>query len=206
MFDCDVAVGKPNCPIAQLINGFLDIVMIHIEEDEYMKMETNITKNLIRELIFDYIIKKIYLYIFPKEKLYEDEEFYKKAMQISNCLSLNDFKIHNENRNLIQFAIANIKNFDYANSLQEKLNFVQSAYSTLNNCFKFNSGKKGKHFGADDITPLFHYIVIKAQPERFYSNINFIQIFIDLYNDGSKNFLFGQLKSTYMYVMNYSFD
>ncbi|MCQ2816536.1 MAG: hypothetical protein MJ252_04630 [archaeon] len=206
LFETDVAVGNKNCSITNLIKNFLDIVMEYLDKDIYIRLENEATKNLIRGLIFDYILKKTYPYVFPKERLNQDLEFYNKACKISVRLSLNDFKIHNENTNLILKAIVNIKSFDYAQSLQEKMNYVQTAYSTLNNCIKFNSGKTEKAYGADDITPLFHYIVVKAQPERFYSNLNYIQIFIDLYNDGSKNFLFGQLKSTYMYVMNYVFD
>ena len=137
-FEADVAAGNKNCPITNLIKIFLDIVMEYLDKDIYIKLESESTKNLIRGLIFDYILKKTYNYIFPKERISKDLEFYNKTLKISSRLSLNDFRIHNENTNLILKAVVNIKSFDIAQSLQEKMNYVQTAYSTINNCLKFN--------------------------------------------------------------------
>jgi hypothetical protein len=50
-----------------------------------------------------------------------------------------------------------------------KLKCVANAYKILNNCIAFCSGKSDA--GADDITPIFMYVLVKAKPKRMFTNI-----------------------------------
>jgi hypothetical protein len=58
---------------------------------------------------------------------------------------------------------------DEEKSPYAKLKCVLSAYKNLNNCIHFCSGKQDA--GADDITPIFVYILVRSKPRRMFSNI-----------------------------------
>ena len=72
----------------------------------------------------------------------------------------------------------------------------------MNNTIKFSSGKN-EDAGQDELTPLFQYILIKAQPDRLFSNINYIKCILseaDL--RGEKGFLVSQMESASTYILN----
>ena len=72
----------------------------------------------------------------------------------------------------------------------------------MNNTIKFSSGKN-EEAGQDELTPIFQYIIIKAQPPRIYSNINYIKCFLD--DDdltGELGFLLSQMESATCFIMN----
>ena len=72
----------------------------------------------------------------------------------------------------------------------------------MNNTIKFSSGKN-ESAGQDELTPIFQYIIIKAQPKRMFSNINYIKCFLgekDL--DGKLGFLLSQMESATSFIIN----
>lgn len=58
---------------------------------------------------------------------------------------------------------------DEEKSPYQKLKCVLSAYKILNNCIAFCTGKEDA--GADDIVPIFVFILVKSKPMRMISNI-----------------------------------
>ena len=46
----------------------------------------------------------------------------------------------------------------------------------MNNAAKFIS-EKNENCGQCELTPLLHYILIKSQPERLWTNINYMKCF-----------------------------
>lgn len=70
----------------------------------------------------------------------------------------------------------------------------------MNNTVKFISGKN-EDAGQDELTPLFQYVLIKSQPERLFSNINYIKTFLseeDLI--GPKGFYMSQMESASSFI------
>ena len=90
---------------------------------------------------------------------------------------------------------------DDAKSVLDKIRCIQNAHTNVNNNIRFSSGKD-KDAGSDETTPIFHYIVIKAQPKRIISNINYIHCFFDMVNGGSYAFLVTQLESVISFILN----
>ena len=66
---------------------------------------------------------------------------------------------------------------DSEKSPVEKLKCVHSAYKILNNCISFCTGKQ-EFAGLDDIFPIFIYILIKSDPKRMFSNMQYIKTFM----------------------------
>jgi hypothetical protein len=76
------------------------------------------------------------------------------------------------NENLWGLAINCVNKMDEEKSPYEKLKCVSSAHKIINNCIQFCSGKD-EHAGADDLSPIFQYIILKAKPKRIFSNIKY---------------------------------
>ena len=55
---------------------------------------------------------------------------------------------------------------DDMRSVNDKLNCIREAHAALNNVIKFSNGSDA-NAGQDEITPIFQYIIIKAQPKKF---------------------------------------
>ena len=103
----------------------------------------------------------------------------------------------------LDLAVSSIQNIDKGKSAFEKLDYVSSAFRTINNTLKFSLGQD-KEIGADDISPIFHYIVIKATPKHYFSNIFFIKTLISDSNVlGHYEYLLSQLEFAGNFVQNY---
>ncbi len=74
------------------------------------------------------------------------------------------------NEDLWQSAMESLRKMDFEKSPYDKLKCVLIAHRILCNSISFSSGKE-KSAGADEIFPIFIYIMIKSQPRRLISNI-----------------------------------
>ena len=89
-----------------------------------------------------------------------------------------------------------------AHSAYDKLECIKNAYVTMNNTVKFISGKK-QDAGQDELTPLFQYILIKAQPKNLITNINYIKCFLNESElIGSRGFYVSQMESASSFIIN----
>ena len=89
-----------------------------------------------------------------------------------------------------------------AKSIFDKLDCIQNAYVIMNNTVKFISGKN-ENAGQDEFTPLFQYILIKSQPERLCTNINYIKCFLSDADLMSQNgFYLTQMESARTFLLN----
>ena len=82
----------------------------------------------------------------------------------------------------------------------EKLDCIKDAHTNMNNTIKFSSGKNDDA-GQDELTPIFQYIVIKAQPKRIHSDINYIKCFLGESGlRGQEGFLVTQMESATSFI------
>ena len=98
-------------------------------------------------------------------------------------------------------VLTNIKKMDEAKSVFEKIRCVANAFSNINNSIKFSTGKN-VNAGQEELTPILHYTIIKAQPQRFISQLNYIKCFMDLSKGGQNAFMVTQLESAVTFIMN----
>ena len=104
--------------------------------------------------------------------------------------------------NQLKFAEKYLNQMDRARSVFDKLDCLQNAYVIMNNTVKFISGKN-ENAGQDELTPLFQYILIKSQPKKLCTNINYIKCFLsetDLM--GEYGFYLTQMESTKAFLLN----
>ena len=87
-----------------------------------------------------------------------------------------------------------------AKSVFDKLDCIKEAHTNMNNTIKFSSGKNDDA-GHAELTPIFQYIVIKAQPKRIHSDINYIKCFLgDSSLRGQEGFLVTQMESATSFI------
>ena len=150
--------------------------------------------------IEDYIIKKIYPYVFPSKPLEIDDRFYNQTKKL-NWISPIQLEIKNIYKNQLNSAKNYIKKIDKEKSINEKLNCISKTYNIINNAINFSSGENS-NAGADELSPIFQYIIIQAQPKRFFSNIYYIKCFLS--KDKKKTyegFLLSQMKFAAEFIM-----
>ena len=170
----DIVDGKNENKIYNTVIRYLYIIKKRIKkifpdirENEIMQMIENIK---------DYILKSIFKLVFPKSSLKEDTIFYNKT-QLLEWVTPENFSIKNIDFAQLTYAETLIKKFEDSKSIDKKLNYICNLQAYINNIFKFNTGKD-QEIGQDEITPVLQYLIIKIQPRRIISNINFIKCFL----------------------------
>ena len=172
---------------------------------EYVKKEIKENKNLFGEIkekeiqeflekIENHIVRHIYKYVFPQKKSVKDLEFLQLTRSLDWILP-EHLEIKKLYVNQLKFAEQYIKKINEEKSVFDKLECIHNAYVTMNNTVKFISGKN-EDAGQDELTPLFQYVLIKSQPERLFTNINYIKSILseeDLI--GPKGFYVSQMES-----------
>ena len=200
----DIRGGKMNNKINESIQIYIDIIKKYIKDP---KKNIELFNNeddkcdAIAEKIRDYLMSKLYDYIYPKEPLVDDLIFYGQTKKLM-WLKPEHLDIKKIYINQLNSAIMWIKRIDVVKSVLEKLLCISNALNTMNNTIKFSSGKD-EDAGQDELVPIFNYIIIKAQPLRMISNMNYIKCFLNNKdNNGNLGFLLSQMESAINFILN----
>ena len=205
----DIKNGSRDNQIYTSLNQYMNIVKKHLKKQKdnkyLLNLKTESDWSTIAEKIEDYLMRQIYVHIYPKEKLLEDINFYNQTKKL-NWITPDHLDIKKVYINQLNNAILWIKKIDEAKSIRDKLFCISSAYNTMNNTIKFSSGKND-NAGQDELTPIFQYIIIKAQPQRIFSNINYIKCFLDDTDlTGELGFLLSQMESATCFIMSIDYQ
>ena len=126
----------------------------------------------------DFIQGILYDKIFPIKKSKSDIKFYKKCLRLQFIKPENIIQDNNIiNENLCEECYKYIKEIDNKKTPGEKIKCFAKAFSILQNSIIFSSGKKD--LGVDDTLKPLLYIIIKAKPEKIFSNYNYCRIYLD---------------------------
>ena len=142
------------------------------------KVSTNIDIELIIEKISDYVMNKIYKKIFPINKDKKDEEIEQKC-KLLDWIQPKHFIQDKKNYIFDCFlkdAIYYFNKIEADTSPMKKMKSIKEIFNFIYKLVKFN-GDKIKA-GIDDLMPILNYALIKAKPERIYSNLKFIELYI----------------------------
>ena len=196
----DIETGDQKNKIYQTISDFLDIINQSINKSDLFIKDNEDERNFIREGIQNHILKKIYKTVFPKEPLKQDVEFYETTCKLS-WIKPEQLDIKKIYVNELKYAEKCVSKIDSGKSVYEKLKYIADAHNTINNTIKFSTGQNS-NAGADDLSPIFQYIIIKARPKRFFSNINYIKCFLGPNQvKGINGFLLGQMEFAAEFIM-----
>ena len=131
----------------------------------------------IKKKIEDYILKKIYKFVYPKKTIGFDDKFY-NTTRCLDWVTPEQLGIKKEYINQLGFAELCIKKMEEAISVTDKLECISNALDTIICTVKF-SREENTNIGSDELVTIFMYILIKAQPRRINSNINYIKCFAE---------------------------
>ena len=191
--------GENNSFFNGVLLKYLSLIRKHIKENF-----KNMTKEKIKEIISiikDYIIGKIYKSLFPKQPLEKDIIFYNRTMEL-DWVTKEHFGIKNMELYQINYPENIMVKFENSKNLNEKINYIKCIFTYINNVVNFNTGKEGD-LSQDESTPFLQYIIIKCQPKRIISNINFIKNFLseqDLMEE--KGFFILQIDSAIEFILS----
>lgn len=129
------------------------------------------------EEIEKYIMRSMFKDIFPPWASDEDERLFQKTIELEWLRPEHlDILPSNRNEDMWEFAIQSLRETDESMSPIEKLHCLIECVTILVNVLDLcSSGDSG--VGSDDTLPIIIFVVIKAQPRRLYSNLNYITKF-----------------------------
>ena len=197
-----VIMGETKFNISEFIGNYMQIISKKIKEEKNIFGElkdTDITE--FSKKIENHIIRQIYKYVCPPKRSELDRKIQIETKSLE-WIQPENMEIKKLYVNQLKFAEKYISKINETKSVYDKLDCIQSAYVILNNTVKFISGKN-ENAGQDELTPLFQYILIKAQPERLSTNINYIKCFLSEADMmGQNGFYYSQMESACTFILN----
>ena len=198
----NIRSGKNTHQVYPLIGRYMEFVKKQIKDPENKYLFEDIKEAETQEYmqkIENYIVKEIYKYVYPSKEIEEDKNFYNLTRSI-RWITPENLEIKKLYVNQLEFAEQYIRDMNEAKSVFDKLDCIHNAYVTMNNTVKFISGKN-EDAGQDELTPLFQYVLIKAQPKRLISDINYIKSFLSEADQiGPKGFYVSQMESASSFI------
>ena len=141
------------------------------------------------EIVTNYIMNRIYDRVFPHEQDQKDCLVYQQCLKLSWVEPINMVSIPNLNLdNILPRTVGLIKEMDFEKSPDGKLRLVNKVIQIILNNSTYCLGRKAEG-GMDDQIPMLTYVIIKAQPFRLSSNIDYLDLFL-----GGKDSGYGQSK------------
>ena len=202
MIKMDISKSERKYKISEIIGKYMEFVVKKIKDNKtiFGELKDEEIKSFYKK-IENHIIRKIYKYTFPKQKLIGDTDIL-NATRSLEWIQPENLDIKKLYVNQLKFAEKYINRINDAKSVFDKLDCIQNAYVIMNNTVKFISGKN-ENAGQDEFTPLFQYILIKSQPEKLVTNINYIKCFLsDVDLMGQNGFYFSQMESACTFIKN----
>ena len=148
---------------------------------EYLKTnKTDINEKELNDIsnkIYDYILEKLNIKLFPKDNNSLDSDIY------NNCcrnIWIEFTNLQNKKKNYIfdtylPDAINNFHKMITEKSPRKKFSYMEKIYNCIYSLGMFN-GEKIE--GAEEEMLLLHYTFIKAKPQKIYSNCKYLQLFL----------------------------
>ena len=194
--------GESKYSISEIIAKYMELVVKKIKENKNIFGElSNEQLDEFSKNIENHIIRKIYKYVYPPNKSDIDLQIQNDTRTLG-WIQPEHLEIKKLYVNQLKSAEKYISKMNEAKSVFDKLECIQNAFVIMNNTVKFISGKN-ENAGQDEMTPLFQYIIIKSQPERFYTNINYIKCFLSSTDLISKyGFFVTQMESACTYILH----
>ena len=155
----------------------------------------------INDKIMSFFMSNIYDKLFTSEIQENDHKFYQKCVSFS-WIELKD--LIGENNlildNFLPISIQYINEIEIARTPKKKLNLIAKIKRVISDTYLFNTGKS--IIEVDEFLPSFAFALIKAQPKKAISNLNFIKVFYD----SSKEQSVTLFESTIQFIENLEYS
>ena len=161
--------------VPEILSKYFDTVKELIKN----KLITADIKELenINNKIYDYVMEKLYVKIFPKEQTDEDKKIYNMSRKIQ-WIDLKNLSKDSDNYNFEEFlpnCIQYFNGLDREKSPRKKILYMEKIFECIGQLGRFNEKKIE---GVDSILPILNYAMIKAKQKRIHSNCEFMDLFL----------------------------
>lgn len=186
-----------NYNIANSLFDYLGIVKELVKKD----LDNEDQIEMVIEEIEKHITSSMFNYIFPKFASESDQKLYFRTVEHEWVKPEHlDIVPANRNEAMWKFAIGALRNVEVYRSPADKLNCFVECMSIIVNVLSLMSSS-GAGVGTDDSLPLIIYIVLKAKPKRFFSNLNYVLKYRHQSKMiGLKGFVFQQFQSAASFI------
>ena len=187
--DADIFMIQEKLNFAEKLDNYFNIIFDNIKsQTKNIKYESKDNMNQIKEIIFDFVMNKIYDKIYPVELSGKDTLIYQNSIRLSwvkPCHFLGDKK---------QYVLGSfINDINYyfkllssEKSTRKKLINLDEIIHNISFFYNFNDKQE---IGVDDILPVLTFAMIKAHPYSLDSNLRYMKMYSKLgnfFNGGNK--------------------
>ena len=180
--DADIFLIQEKLNFAGKLENYFNIVFNHIKShSKNIKNELTDNMNQIREIIFDFVMNKIYDKIYPVELSEKDTRIYQNSIRLS-WVKPSHF-LGDKKQYVLGSFINDIsyyfKQLISEKSTRKKLINLDQIMNNISFFYKFNDKNE---IGVDDIVPVLAFAMIKAHPYSVDSNIKYMKMYSKLGN------------------------
>lgn len=188
--DADILEIQEKLDFPAQINHYMEII------------KTNLKKNILNNVdilmdkLYNYIMEKLYDRIFPIEPYGEDNKIFQKSVLLSWTKPHHFIKAEEEFDfgDLEHDFLECFKSFEKEKSPRKKIIVMDKLFNLIGLALKLN--KKDSDISTYYVKPLLEYLIIKSQCSRMYSNITFIELYLEIDKKlGKQGFQLSQFKS-----------
>lgn len=155
--------------------SYLEIVKEHLMSNSSLYNKATDIDGLMVE-IERYITSKLETEIFPALPTEEDTKLYNKTLELDWLLPEHlDIPPDQRHAEMWTFAIESLQEIDEYRSTVDKLQCLVQFISTIIDILHLCADAEA--VGADESLPIVIYLIIRTQPKRLHSNLNFISQF-----------------------------
>ena len=174
-----------------------------IKGEELKKQIELETEKVFKEVSY-YIMTKIYDKLFPVESDSYDLKIYQQCVMLSWIVPHHIGKIQKINsENFLPDSVGYIKKLDDIKNPYQKMEIFSKVSEMILNTLNFCVGKV--EGGVDDTLPLLLFVIIKAQPKRFSSNMNYIELYYHNLGHGPDSQRFAILTAIKERLLNFTY-
>ena len=142
--------------------------------------------NKIYDILKEYVMNRLYDALFPKDPTELDSKLHEKFKTLSTrCKPSSLSKSLTSSENIIIASVPKakkyIKQFENERTPLSKKKAFQKLMELIKDIITYISSDNSGIFAVDDTTPILMYFLIKASPEKYQSNVSYLELFMDLF-------------------------
>ena len=204
--DTDIFMIQEKLNFTEKLENYFNIIFNYIKSHyKNVKYEFKENMNQTKEIIFDFVMDKIYNKIFPIESNQKDSLVYQ------NSIKLSWVKIYHFLGNKKQYVLGS-----FINDVSKYFKLLRSEKSTrkklfnldqiINNISFFYKFNDKTDIGIDDILPVLTFAIIKVQPFYLDTNVKYMKMYRKLGNFFKEESKFEQLEAAIELIINIKYS
>ena len=204
--DIDPFVIQKKLNFSEKFEKYFQIIFYYLNtNNKNLENESKYNMTQIKEIIFDFVMNRLYDKIFPAELDEKDSKIYQKSFNLSWVKPshfLGDQKQYVLG-SFLNYVNNYFKQLSSEKSTRKKLEILDKIINNISFFYKFNDKTE---IGVDDILPVLSFAMIKAQPFRLYSNISYMKMYSKLGNFFVEGNKFEEFEAAMEFIINIKYN